>query len=193
MSELLLLILSTALVNNLALTHMVGMTPLVALSRRRDMARLMAWLTIIVLPVTTGVTTALEQYWLLPAHLDHLTLLIFVFVTTLIVLLFEPLFERLLPAQADRYKPCLPLLLTSNTVLGTALLNSVQQTSILEALAFGLGSGLGFAFLLNLFASQRERLAAADVPLPFRGHAIAFISLALTTMALLGLAGLVNL
>lgn len=193
MSELLLLILSTALVNNLALTHMVGITPLMAISRRRDVARLMAWLTIIVLPITTATTTALKQYWLLPAQLDHLTLLVFVFVITLIVLLFEPLLNRLVPGQAEHYKACLPLLLASNTVLGTALLNSAQQTNILQALAFGLGSGLGFALLLNLFASQRERLAAADIPLPFRGHAIAFISLALTAMAFLGLAGLGNL
>ena len=193
MSELLLLILSTALVNNLALTHMVGMTPLLAISRRRDVARLMAGITIIVLPITTAATAALEQYWLLPAQLDHLTLLVFVFVTATIVLLFEPLLNHLMPARADHYALCLPLLLASNMVLGTALLNSGQQTNILEALAFGLGSGLGFALLLNLFASQRERLDAADVPLPFRGHAIAFISLALTAMAFLGLAGLGNL
>lgn len=190
MSEFLLLILSTALVNNLALTHMVGMTPLMAISRRWDVARLVAWLTIIVLPVTSGATTALEQYWLIPAQLDHLTLLVFVFVITLIVLVFEPLLNHLIPTHADDYRLCLPLLLASNTVLGTALLNSAQQTNIIQALAFGLGSGLGFALLLNLFASQRERLAGADVPLPFRGHAIAFISLALTAMALQGLAGL---
>jgi electron transport complex protein RnfA len=39
---------------------------------------------------------------------------------------------------------------------------------------------------------MRERLAAADVPLPFQGGAIAMITAGLMSLAFMGFAGLVN-
>jgi electron transport complex protein RnfA len=41
-----------------------------------------------------------------------------------------------------------------------------------------------------LFAGLRERLEAADVPIPFKGPAIALITAGLMSMAFVGFAGL---
>jgi electron transport complex protein RnfA len=43
---------------------------------------------------------------------------------------------------------------------------------------------------LVLFASIRERLDGADIPLPFRGNAIAMITAGLMSLAFMGFAGL---
>jgi electron transport complex protein RnfA len=60
----------------------------------------------------------------------------------------------------------------------------------MESLLFGLGGSLGFSLVLILFASMRERLDAADVPVVFKGTAIAMVTAGLMSLAFMGFAGL---
>ncbi|MCK6410206.1 MAG: nickel-dependent hydrogenase large subunit [Thauera sp.] len=57
-------------------------------------------------------------------------------------------------------------------------------------LLFGFGSSLGFTLALVLFAGIRERLDGADVPLAFKGTAIAMITAGFMSLAFMGFAGL---
>ena len=50
--------------------------------------------------------------------------------------------------------------------LGIALLNVQESNSLAEALAYGLGGGLGFSLVIALFACLRERTEGADPGLP---------------------------
>jgi electron transport complex protein RnfA len=77
-------------------------------------------------------------------------------------------------------------------VLGVALLNIQKQHSFLESAIFGFGAAVGFSLVLVLFAAMRERIAAADVPKPFRGAAIALVTAGLMSMAFMGFSGLVR-
>jgi electron transport complex protein RnfA len=77
-------------------------------------------------------------------------------------------------------------------VLGIPLLNVQEQHNFLESLIFGLGGALGFTLVLVLFAAMRERLEAADVPLPFKGTSIAMITAGLMSLAFMGFAGLIK-
>ncbi|MNT73531.1 Electron transport complex protein RnfA [compost metagenome] len=77
-------------------------------------------------------------------------------------------------------------------MLGVPLLNVQAQHSFAEALVFGLGSALGFSLILILFGAMRERLEGADVPLPFRGTAIALVTAGLMSLAFMGFGGLVQ-
>ena len=86
----------------------------------------------------------------------------------------------------------LPLITTNCIVLGLALLNVSNQHDFPQSVIYGLGAGLGFSLVLALFASLRERLAAADVPLPFRGIAIAMITAGLMSLAFMGFSGLIK-
>jgi electron transport complex protein RnfA len=60
----------------------------------------------------------------------------------------------------------------------------------MESLLFGFGSSIGFSMALILFAGIRERLEGADVPVFFRGTAIAFITAGIMSLAFMGFAGL---
>jgi Na+-translocating ferredoxin:NAD+ oxidoreductase subunit A len=46
--------------------------------------------------------------------------------------------------------------------------------------------------VLILFSAIRERIAAADVPVPFRGTAIAMITAGLMSLGFMGFSGLVR-
>jgi electron transport complex protein RnfA len=84
----------------------------------------------------------------------------------------------------------LPLITTNCAVLGIPLLNVSMRHNFLESLLFGFGSAMGFTLALILFAGIRERLEAADVPVHFRGTAIAMITAGLMSLAFMGFAGL---
>jgi len=72
-----------------------------------------------------------------------------------------------------------------------ALLNVNKHHDFLHSVLYGFGAAAGFSLVLVLFAAMRERIAAADVPQPFRGAAIGMITASLMSLAFMGFAGLV--
>jgi electron transport complex protein RnfA len=86
----------------------------------------------------------------------------------------------------------LPLITTNCAVLGVALLNVQEQYGFLESALYGFGAAIGFTLVLVIFASMRERIAAADVPVPFQGAAIGLITAGLMSLAFIGFSGLVK-
>jgi len=84
----------------------------------------------------------------------------------------------------------LPLITTNCAVLGVPLLNVAVGNDLLQSLLFGFGSAIGFTMALVMFAGIRERLDGADVPVPFKGTAIAMITAGIMSLAFMGFAGL---
>jgi len=84
----------------------------------------------------------------------------------------------------------IPLIATNCAVLGVALLNVQQAKGFIHSVFFGFGAAMGFALVLVLFASVRERLDAADTPRPFRGTAIALMTAGIMSLAFMGFSGM---
>lgn len=87
----------------------------------------------------------------------------------------------------------LPLITSNCAVLGVALLNVQQQHNLVESALYGFGAAAGFGLVLVLFTAMRERLAHADVPVPFRGASIGLVTAGLMALAFMGFSGLANL
>ena len=85
----------------------------------------------------------------------------------------------------------LPLITTNCAVLGVALQNASKDLNFMQASLYGFGAGAGFSLVLIFFSAMRERLAAADIPAPFEGAAIAMITAGLMSLAFMGFSGLV--
>ena len=85
----------------------------------------------------------------------------------------------------------LPLITTNCAVLGVALQNTNKAHNFTQSTLYGFGAALGFSLVLVLFSALRERLAAADVPVPFKGAAVGMITAGLMSLAFMGFAGLV--
>ena len=75
-------------------------------------------------------------------------------------------------------------------MLGVPLLNVANHYDFVESLLFGMGSAVGFSLVLVLFAGIRERIEGADVPVHFRGVAIAMVTAGLMSLAFMGFSGL---
>jgi electron transport complex protein RnfA len=182
-------LLSAALVNNVVLTQFLGLCPIMGVSKKISSAVGMSCATIFVLTLTATISFLLEKYLLQPFDLGYLRIIVFIVTIAAIVQGIE-LFMRasspLLYAALGLY---LPLITTNCAVLGVALLNVQSQVTLMEASLYGLGAGIGFAIVLILFASLRERIALSAVPKPFQGASIGLITAGLMALAFMGFNG----
>ncbi|MES9946178.1 MAG: electron transport complex subunit RsxA [Candidatus Thiodiazotropha sp.] len=190
--ELFLIILSTALVNNVVLVKFLGLCPLMGVSNKLDSALGMGLATTFVLTLAAFAGWLLEHYVLTPLDLGFLRILTFILVIAVVVQFTEMLVRKTSPALYQVLGIFLPLITTNCAVLGVALLNVQQENGFFESLLYGFGSALGFTLVLVMFAGLRERLALANVPAAFSGAPIAYVVAGLMSLAFMGFAGLTN-
>ena len=190
--EYVLIILSTALVNNVVLVKFLGLCPFMGVSNKLDSALGMGLATTFVLTLAAVSGWMLEHFVLTPLDLGFLRILTFILVIAVVVQFTEMVVRKTSPALYQVLGIFLPLITTNCAVLGVALLNVQQENSFLQSLLYGFGSALGFTLVLVMFAGLRERLALANVPAAFKGAPIAYIVAGLMSLAFMGFAGLTS-
>ncbi len=193
MTELVLIIVAAALVNNFVLVQFLGLCPFLGASRRLEGAAGLALATGLVLTLASAMSYLVDRLLLEPLALEYLELVAFILVIgaavqfTEIALRFaSPLLYRLLGLY-------IPLIASNCAVLGVALLNSRQSDSLIEAVVFGAGAALGFGLVLVLLSGLRERIEEMDVPAPFRGVPITLVTAGLMSLAFFGFNGFARL
>ena len=188
MTEILLTLISAALINNLVLHWPLGVDPLLATERRQVHALGIA--TTCLMLIVGMLSHALYDWLLMPLELTSLRLFVFL---PLSVLLIAPLLKLLSQVFSTlSFEGLWPLLLGNAGVLGLALINVQNDKGFLHATALSVGAGLGFWLVLSLFSDLRQRTLDNDVPLPFRGLPIDLIGAGLIAVAFLGFSGLIK-
>lgn len=190
MSEIILLLLSTALVNNVVLVKFLGLCPTMGVSKSIDSAFGMGLATTFVITLAAGASWMLENWLLAPLGLGYLRILTFILVIAALVQFTEMVVKKFSPGLYQALGIYLPLITTNCAVLGVALLEIDQKFSLFKSLVYGFGSALGFSIVLLIFAGLRERVALSRVPAAFAGAPIAFITISLLALAFMGFSGL---
>ncbi|MBL8480465.1 MAG: electron transport complex subunit RsxA [Sterolibacteriaceae bacterium] len=190
MTTYLFIILGAVLVNNVVFVRILGLCPFMGVSKKLETALGMGAATTFVLTMACGASYIIDRWLLIPNQLEYLRTLSFIVTIAAIVQLTELVIQKTSPLLHQVLGIYLPLITTNCAVLGIPLLNVSLRHNFLESLLFGFGSAVGFTLALILFAGIRERLEAADVPVHFRGTAIAMITAGLMSLAFMGFAGL---
>jgi Na+-translocating ferredoxin:NAD+ oxidoreductase subunit A len=193
MTELMLIIVAAALVNNFVLVQFLGLCPFMGASRRVEGAVGMGLATGLVLTTASGLSYLVERFLLIPFDVQYLRLVAFIVVIGAAVQLTELLIRHLSPMLHRVLGIYIPLIASNCAVLGVALLNSAANRALIAALLYGAGAALGFALVLVLLAAMRERLESMDIPAPFQGPAIAFITAGIMSLGFLGFTGFARL
>jgi electron transport complex protein RnfA len=190
MTSYLFIILGAVLVNNVVFVRFLGLCPFMGVSKKLETATGMGAATTFVLTMACGASFIIDRWLLIPNQLEYLRTLSFIVTIAAIVQLTELVIQKTSPLLHQVLGIYLPLITTNCAVLGIPLLNVSMRHNFLESLLFGFGSAMGFTLALVLFGGIRERLEAADVPVHFRGTAIAMITAGLMSLAFMGFAGL---
>ncbi len=192
MTEYALILISTVLVNNFVLVKFLGLCPFMGVSKKLETATGMALATTFVLTLSSVCSYLVNEYLLAPLGLEYLRTITFILVIAVVVQFTEMVVHKTSPLLYKVLGIFLPLITTNCAVLGVALLNVQEEFGFIESAVYGFGAAVGFSLVLILFAAMRERITVADVPVAFRGPAIALITAGLMSMAFMGFSGLVK-
>jgi Na+-transporting NADH:ubiquinone oxidoreductase subunit E len=194
------IILRSVFAENLALTYLLGMCTFIAVSGRVATAFGLGIAVIAVETITVPLNNLVFRYLLTPGALEwaglgqvdlrFLKLIMFVGLIAALIQTLEMMIERYAPRLYAALGIYLPLLAVNCAILGASLFMVQRDYSVSESLAYGFGSGLGWALAIVAFAAIRERLQYSDVPSGLRGLGLAFMVSGLLSLGFDGLSGI---
>lgn len=192
MEKMILLIISTVLVNNFVLAQFLGICPFLGVSRKIETSIGMGMAVIFVMGLATAITWLVQTLILNRFNIRYMQTIAFILVIAALVQFVEMVIQKTSPLLYQALGIYLPLITTNCAVLGVAVLTIQNEFTFMESLVYSIGAAVGFTLALVLFAGIREKLALADLPESLEGTAISLVTAGLLSLAFLGFAGLVK-
>jgi electron transport complex protein RnfA len=187
------LVIAASLINNFVFTRFLGLCIFFGVSKKMDTAVGMSITFTSVMMISAGLSWLIYFFIMIPLQIEFLKIVVFIGVVAAFVQTSDTIMRKVSPGLYYKLGVYLALISTNCIILAVPLINAEQGYNLIEALAFGLGSGLGFALALIIMASIREKFELADVPRPFKGLPIAFVTAGLIALAFTGFSGLITL
>ena len=191
MQELALILVGSALVNNVVLSQFLGICPFLGVSKKINTAAGMGAAVIFVITLASAITSCIYQFLLLPNNLTYLNTIVFILVIAALVQFVEMVMKKTMKGLYNALGVYLPLITTNCAVLGIALINVQKDYSILTSIVNGLGTAIGFTIAIVILAGIRERCEDNDIPESCKGTPIVLITSGLMAIAFCGFAGLI--
>lgn len=190
MKELILVIVSAALVNNIILSQFQGLCPFLGVSKKTDTATGMGVAVIFVITLASLVTSLIYKFVLVPMDLTYLQTIAFILVIAALVQFVEMFLKKFMPPLYQALGVYLPLITTNCAVLGIALTNVQKKYGILTGIVNGFATAVGFTVAIVILAGIREKMEYNDIPESFKGMPIVLVTAGLMAIAFCGFSGL---
>ena len=184
------IIIVAIFVNNVVLSHFLGICPFLGVSKKVDTAIGMGLAVTFVLTIATIVTFLLQKGILEPFNLQYLQTITFILVIAALVQMVEIILKKISPALYQALGVFLPLITTNCVILGVALLVIQKDFSLIESVVYAIATAIGYAMALIIFSSIREQLALTKVPKSIQGIPVALITAGIIAMAFMGFSGI---
>ena len=191
MSEMILVLVGAALVNNVVLSQFYGLCPFLGVSKQVKTAASMGLAVIFVITISSFVTSLIYKFILTPTDTQYLQTIVFILVIAALVQFVEMFLKKSMPALYKSLGVYLPLITTNCAVLGVALTNVTKEYGILEGVVNGFATATGFFIAICIMAGIREKIEYNDIPKPFQGTAIVLITACLMSIAFMGFSGMI--
>jgi len=191
MKELILILIGSALVNNVVLSQFLGLCPFLGVSKKTKAAASMGAAVIFVIMIASAVTYAVHYMVLVPLGMEYMQTIVFILVIAALVQMIEMMLKKVSPPIYSALGVYLPLITTNCAVLGVAITNIQNGSTFAESMMNSLGTSVGFLIAIVVMAGIRERLEGNDIPKAFQGMPIVLITSGLMAIAFCGFAGII--
>ena len=188
--DLLLILISSALVSNVVLSQFLGLCPFLGVSKKVETAAGMGTAVIFVITLSSAVAGMIYKFVLVPLDITYLQTIVFILVIAALVQFVEMVLKKYMVSLYEALGVYLPLITTNCAVLGVALTNVQENYGILAGTVNGFATALGFTISIIILAGIREKMAYNDIPKPFRGMPIVMVTAGLMAIAFCGFSGL---
>ena len=191
MKELLIILVSSAIVNNVVLSQFLGLCPFLGVSKSVETAAGMGGAIIFVITLSSFVTGIIYNAILVPTNLTYLQTIVFILLIAALVQFVEMFLKKAMPSLYQALGVYLPLITTNCAVLGVALTNVQKGYNVLQGTINGFATAVGFTISIVLMAGIREKIAYNDIPKSFQGLPTVLLTAGLMAIAFFGFSGLI--
>ena len=188
--ELILLVISSALVSNVVLSQFLGLCPFLGVSKKVETAAGMGAAVIFVITLASAVTGVIYKFVLEKLNITYLQTIVFILVIAALVQFVEMFLKKFMVGLYEALGVYLPLITTNCAVLGVALNNVKYDYDILTGTVNGFATAAGFAIAIIILAGIREKIEDNDIPECFKGMPIVLVTAGLMAIAFCGFSGL---
>ena len=177
---------------NILLARFLGMCSFLAVSRKIETAVGLGAAVIFVLICTSAINWVMYQI-LVMFGLEYLRFIVFIAVIAAFVQLVEMAIERLSPVLYYALGIFLPLITVNCAILGVSLFMVIRQYGFINAIAYGAGSGVGWALAIIAMAGIREKIdKRGRIPEGLKGPGITLLIAGIMALGFVGLSGVLT-
>ena len=189
---LVVILMSSVLVNNYVLARFLGICPFLGVSKKLNQAVGMGVAVIFVMLMATAVTWPIQIFVLNKLGLEYTQTIVFILVIAALVQFTEIVLKKFIPSLHKSLGVYLPLITTNCAVLGVTINNITDGFNFVESMVSSLGCGLGFLLAMVLFSGMRSVIDERLVPESFKGLPVTLIAASFVSLAFFGFAGIVD-
>ena len=190
--SLVVILLSSVLVNNYVLSRFLGICPFLGVSKKLNSATGMGIAVIFVMVMATAATWPIQNYLLNPNGLGYMQTIVFILIIAALVQFIEMALKKFIPSLHKSLGVYLPLITTNCAVLGVTIENIEESYTFIESIVYSLGCGLGFLLAMVLFSGVRSKIQESEIPESFKGLPATLIAASFVSLAFFGFAGIVD-
>jgi len=190
MKDIIIILISAALVNNVVLSQFLGLCPFLGVSKRTKTAAGMGFAVIFVITIASALCSIVYTQLLVRIHMEYLQTIVFILLIACLVQFVELILKKYSRPLYSALGVYLPLITTNCAVLGVALINVTEDYSLVTSVINGFGTAGGFTIAIIIMAGIRERIEYNEVSKSFQGSPIVLITAGLMAMAFFGFSGL---
>ena len=188
--NLLLILISASLVNNVVLSEFLGLCPFLGVSKKVKTAAGMGTAVIFVITLASAVAGVIYKFVLQRFGIEYLQTIVFILVIAALVQFVEMFLKKAMPSLYEALGVYLPLITTNCAVLGVALTNVQEGNDIITGIVYGFATAVGFTIAIVILAGIREKIAYNEVPESFKGMPMVLLTAGLMAIAFSGFSGL---
>jgi Na+-transporting NADH:ubiquinone oxidoreductase subunit E len=177
--------------NNMILSNFLGMCSFIAVSSEIKTSLSLGQAVTFVLTFTTLLNYIVYYYILVPLGLEYMRFIVFIVVIAAFVQLVEMIIDRYFPTLYYALGIFLPLITVNCAILGVSLFMVIRNYTLMQSMAFGIGSGLGWTLAIVTLAGIRQKIKSAPIPKGLEGAGISLIITGLMALAFIGFSGIV--
>ena len=189
-TSLITIIITSALVNNVILSQLLGICSFLGVSRQIKTSFSLGCAVIFVMAIASAVASLLYDFVLAPLDLAYLQTIVFILVIAALVQIVEMFLKKTSPGLYQALGIYLPLITTNCAVLGVALNNVTSTYNLAQSVVNGVATAAGYTLAIVLLAGIRSQIDEEAVLGPFKGAPIVLLSAALMAIPFMGFSGI---
>lgn len=180
--------------NNILLTNFLGLCPFLSISREVRSALGLGVAVVFVMTCTAVINYLVYYYVLVPLNLTHFRFIIFIVIIAAFVQLVEMTVERFFPALYYMLGIFLPLITVNCAILGASLFLIIREYNLVQSMAYGAGSGIGWMLAIIAVGAIREKIQkSAKLPKGLEGPAITLLITGLMSLGFIAFSGMIQI